>query len=312
MAEDERKHIVAVRELGKAEDLYQDLSLEEARVSLKAALRSDPYLGRAWELLGLVEMGLGDLDASEACMEEARNRKGHHPDSAAFLSTVHADNWPKGADRTEQVARLAVLGQVFMAQGNQLAAATCFIAVERYTELDWKLCSLLGFLLRETGHPELSLAYYEKAISKDDAPPEVYLDMAVLLFGAGRFEDAERTLLSVKGSLKDVPQFWNNLGTVQESLGNLDEAFSSYEKAVSIDERYYPALYSVGRVLQKRGRMEEARPILQKALDIEAKVFDLKDMRKRGESDEGPLRVKEIFDASLQKKAKGQHRSGTG
>jgi hypothetical protein len=71
---------------------------------------------------------------------------------------------------------------------------------------------------------------------------------------------------------------------------------SSYERAVSVKEDYFPSLYSIGRLLQKQGRMEEARTYMERAMDIEGRVFDMDDVKgKDARERDGGVHVKEVM-----------------
>jgi len=69
-----------------------------------------------------------------------------------------------------------------------------------------------------------------------------------------------------------------------------------FEEALDMDPKYYPALYSKGRLLQKKGKMEEAKEVLGQALDTEGRVFDLDDVTGReAREEDGDIHVKEVM-----------------
>jgi len=70
----------------------------------------------------------------------------------------------------------------------------------------------------------------------------------------------------------------------------------AYERAIGMDRDYYIALYSKGKLLQRMGRFEEAAPVLQRALDLESRVFDIDDVKgRRAGPPNGSMKVKELM-----------------
>jgi tetratricopeptide (TPR) repeat protein len=79
-------------------------------------------------------------------------------------------------------------------------------------------------------------------------------------------------------------------------MGRLDEAMVAYDRAIAMNGEYYIALYSKGKLLQKLNRTEEAREVLERALDLESRVFDLEDIRSsREQPPEGSIKLKQLM-----------------
>jgi tetratricopeptide (TPR) repeat protein len=277
MEEDYEKHVQAVQFLKKAQAYFEEGSYDEMADPLQECLNLDSSLTLGWELLGLYCLHSLALKDALYAFEKAEN-KGRSTDAEVALKVMRSPTWPKGEELLDAVNGVVALGQAFLSNSRWRPAVICFEAAEPYIEPSWRIYSIMGLIYREMGLLEVSLDRYERASQFEGAPIELIHDKSIVLIKLGRFEDAERLLSYLLDAIDDNPQLWNNLGAVMEAQGKDDQAMEAYEKAISLDEEYYPALYSKGRILQKHGLMDEARPILEKALDIEGRVFDLDDV----------------------------------
>jgi tetratricopeptide (TPR) repeat protein len=295
MDNDYDKHVQAVQFLKKAQSLYEEGSYGEMHEPLEKCLNLDDSLGLGWELLGLYCLHALALKDAKYAFERADNCKGNSVEAEIALEVMREASWPDEEEILGAVNGLIALGQVFLSKSHWRPAALCFTTTQPYLEPSWKVLSMLGLIYRELGLLEVSLEYYEEASRVDGAPIELMHDKSVVLIKLGKLSEAEKLLGYLLDAVEDNPQLWNNYGAVIEAQGRDDDALEAYERAISINEEYFPALYSKGRILQKKGLMDAARPILEKALDIEGKVFDLDDVTHGEEREaDGMLHVKEV------------------
>ncbi|MEM9276152.1 MAG: tetratricopeptide repeat protein, partial [Cyanobacteria bacterium P01_F01_bin.143] len=83
------------------------------------------------------------------------------------------------------------------------------------------------------------------------------------------FDQAIKARLSSKVStIKGFHEAWYNRGIALKNLGRLEEALTSYEKALDIKPDKDEAWYNRGNALFNLGRLEEAIASYEKALDI--------------------------------------------
>ncbi|MGA1792707.1 MAG: tetratricopeptide repeat protein [Thermoplasmatota archaeon] len=289
------RHVEAVQHLKAAVSLFEEGVYSKCGVELVKCLELDESLGDAWELYGLVALAGMQLSEARYGFERAEESRGQFIDADLALRAMRDPTWPQGEELLDSINGLVALGQVFLSNARWRAAALCFTTAEPYLEPNYRIGSILGLIYRELGLLEVSLQYYEQASSMDGAPPGLLHDKAIVLIKLGRFEEAERLLRYLLDAVEDDPQLWNNYGAVIEAQGRDDDALEAYERSLEHDPEYYPALYSKGRILQKKGLMDEARPILEKALDIEGRVYDLKDvLGSKERSGDGEVHLKEI------------------
>ncbi|MFW3146198.1 MAG: tetratricopeptide repeat protein [Thermoplasmatota archaeon] len=296
MAEDYEEHVEAVQELKRAEELFLSGEYEVMGEHLDQCIGLDICIGRAWELKGLFHIQEMDMESARDCFNEAMKCKGYFQDARGALYIMDKDEWPRGELQEDIIKRLMLLGNSFLNARSWPAAALCHRTVADNVEPNWELYSILGLIYREMDLLEPSLAYYEQARGMEGAPDEIDFDLSVVLIKLGRMEEAEGLLSQLAEALPGNPMVWNNLGTVLESQKRPEEAMEAYRNAAEADPDYFPALYSIGRLLQQKGKMDDAKAYMEKALDIEGRVFDLNDVTHRGERDmDGDLHVKEIM-----------------
>lgn len=291
-----KEHLEAVKCLQAAEVSYRSADPWAARPHLERALKLDPGLSRASELMGMMELLRGDLGAAIESMGSVRSKDRAFTEAGKVLSFIGSLSLSQGGSELERAAIIGALGQTFLSAGMMEASAVCFRALEDLTEPGWQVHSLLGFTYRQMDLLEVSLRYYDRALDSGGPKDELLFDRAMVLVRLGRLDEAAEAFRRFSEGPKGSAQSWNDLGAVLEAQGRLDEAMAAYDRAVELDPDYYIALYSKGKLLQKRGSMEEARPVLQRALDLESRVFDINDIRSSKEApEEGTVKVKQVM-----------------
>ncbi len=291
-----QEHVEAVSHLKEAEKALGLSDIGPMDEHLDWVLDRDPSFGRAWELKGLAHLTRYEFDDARAVFEMADGCKGYFDGARASLEVMSSDSWPGGDDDGDDVLRMFSLGEAFL-QGRMWEwANVCYRAMEGRARPEWQVLSTLGLIHRELGYLIPALEYYDRALKDPEAPLEVAYDRTIVLIKAGRMEDAQEGLVGILDSGWSDPRILNNLGVIREALGDLEGAQKRYREALEMDDRYYPAIYSLGRCLQQLGRMEEAKKYMNRALDIEDRVFDMDDMARAGTSPpDGTRRAKELM-----------------
>lgn len=296
MEEDYDTHVEAVKLLSKAEEEFRVGRFESSREYLNESVALDPTLGRAWEIMGMVDVANGDFDSAMYNFQTALDCEGYSQMAEIAKDIMESSKWPQGDDESLVITKMTMMGEMFLKDRMWEAATACFLPLLDMVEADWRLLSVLGLINREMGELESSARFYRDAAQDPESPPEILSDLSVTLVKMGELDEAEEIIRSVLEKIDSIPQIWNNLGTVREAKGDLDDALSAYETALEIDERYYPAIYSLGRIFQKKGEMERAKEYMEKALSIEGRVYDLKDVSSRAEREQDDrIHIKEVM-----------------
>jgi len=288
-------HVEAVSHLKGAEEAFRRGEYPQARSMADSCVAIDPSLCLAWELLGLMDIGDGDLLSAQGNFEMALTCSGTHDDTDTALEVIEQLGDIRGLGPDETAFARSRIGSAFLQRRRYHAALAIYSGLMDGDE-GWELLSTVAFLRREIGMLEEALELYDRAIDIDGAPPEIMADAAVTLIKLGRLDEAEGALETALEAGVVKPMVWNNLGFVREARQDLEGALEAYESAISLDPRYYPALYSKGRVLQRMGRMKDAKPFLEQGLDLEGRVYGIEDVRGREEREEsGGIHAKEIM-----------------
>ena len=75
----------------------------------------------------------------------------------------------------------------------------------------------------------------------------------------------------LKKAIEKYPRYaeaYTALGNCQECQDKLDDAITSYNKALQIDPTSADAWFNKGTTLQKKGQIEEARLCIAKSIDL--------------------------------------------
>ncbi len=85
---------------------------------------------------------------------------------------------------------------------------------------------------------------------------------------ASRFNDALSILEAWHRDLPNDPVPIYRIGRIQEHLILVDDAKASYRSAIELQENYYPALYSLARLLLDENNSEEAASLFERCLTM--------------------------------------------
>ena len=115
--------------------------------------------------------------------------------------------------------------------------------------------TFLGWSLSELGQLEHAIAECKKAISLDSNYGNPYNDIGVYLIELGRPEEAvpwlQKATTAKRYCCYEFPHF--NLGRVLLSQGKIDEAKRSFERALSHNPEYVPAIAGLELIRENWG-----------------------------------------------------------
>jgi tetratricopeptide (TPR) repeat protein len=124
-------------------------------------------------------------------------------------------------------------------------------------------------------NPE-ALTYYQQylAIRPNDA--DVWTQLGVRHDEAGERVEAEAAYQKALAADPNFGRAHHNLGVLYKEQGKLDEAQKEFERFVALEEkagnRNGDAYYSLGSLLLARGKIKDAKQVLQKALDTDPSI----------------------------------------
>ncbi len=237
--------------------LYELGRKEEALASFREAIKLDKDFQPAHYNLGAVLFDLARFDEALQAYEIA-------------LGPVEKD-FAKGREVPSVHARAYLnLGAIFLKRQSWDRALDAYGKAAR---LDPSLAAAqynVGFILYRLGRNDEAYKAYERAVKLDPSLPLSYLHMGLIDFGAGRMENAARWLEEGLGKLsgEDRLKALLALGPAYRALGDLPRAVESYRAALAEDPQEVTALVGLGRLLRQQGKLEDARPLLEKAGEI--------------------------------------------
>lgn len=125
----------------------------------------------------------------------------------------------------------------------------------------------------ERGRLDTAEARYNAALSEDHGDPEAAAGLARVLLARGKTAEAKSRL---EGILARAPRcapalVWRAL--IDEREEKLDRALERLREARSFDPRWFYAAFHLGRLLARRGDVEEASRHLDDATRLDAEQF---------------------------------------
>jgi tetratricopeptide (TPR) repeat protein len=207
----------------------------------------------------------------------------------------------------EQIAAQLDRGWDLVSRGDLSSAQVCAEKSLELDEDSPEALNLLGYIYAARGEPELALDTYRRAIDADEGFLEAMLNAAeVLIEGLGDYEEAiqvlddalavaetddevaDASLLKIDALLRDgkaelantlakelplgpfdSPQVAHSVGRAKLDAGDLEGAAPLIEEAVARDRTNPDACYSLGIVLDAKGRLREATAAFLESREIE-------------------------------------------
>jgi tetratricopeptide (TPR) repeat protein len=129
----------------------------------------------------------------------------------------------------------------------------------------------LGVVLLDLKRPAEAQVHLEKAVQSDPRFAEAQHNLGLCYAEQGRPADAiaayRRALAIPAYTTPEVA--YHNLGNAYLVLGRLPDAAEAYRTALQLDPKQVGSIYSLGVVLVREGRREEAKAAFRMARDLE-------------------------------------------
>ncbi len=230
---------------------------EQAAAAFRKAIKKDRGLLRAYYNLGavLVELERYDqaLDAYLTALE---------PLDQAFAAGQPVD--------PEHARAYQNLGAIYFQRGEWRLALDAYTKALR---LDSELSVALynqGYIHFTLGDFDAAERAYERALALDSELPLAYLHLGRIRQRKGELEAAVASLTAGLSRLEGKPRVdaLRALAGCQEELGRIEAAEQAYRAVLEAVPEDLPVRLSLGRLLRRAGRLEEARRELEEARRI--------------------------------------------
>ncbi|MDG2032923.1 MAG: tetratricopeptide repeat protein [Rhodospirillales bacterium] len=213
--------------------------LVEASRAFKIAAEAAPERADCWFNLG-----------------ETYRRLGKPVDAVPAFSQAVALN-------PADVLHRLTLGDAYLQTGQPAEAVEQFQALVDLAPGDLSAQNALGVALRHAGNPAASEEIFKKLVAAHPGDPAVLNNYGLTLTERKKFSEAETALLRALDVAPDYHDARINLADVYAADANFDAAAASLETALSSGSEDKTLQIKLGLMHQKRGRLGEARRVLE-------------------------------------------------
>lgn len=218
-----------------------NFSLEDARLVTEVAIRMCPHLPEGYYHLSRLDELKGKLDEAMSSIQYAIELNAENPHFYLQLGII-----------------LRKKGLLFEAVNAQKAA------IDLKGNFPGPYFQL-SHLYNKIGDIDSALQYIRIAISLRDDNPRFYQHLGSLLKKNGAFKEAIDAQLKAISLDSKLPEPYFQLSLLYFSSGCLDSAFKMVSQAISLKKDNFLFHEHLGRVLNARGELEQARKAEKKA-----------------------------------------------
>lgn len=235
--------------------------LTEARVNLGAALADSGRFDDAIAQYRLALPGVADKNAVRLNIALAYYKKGDLESAAHELTELHAQK-PQNA----QIAILLGDSEVRLGRGKEALALLQPMEAANAANPDFEY--VLGTALLQAGERRAAAEKLE-ALAKATQNADAYLLAGSTFLDLNDFERARNDLEAALRLKPDLPHLYTSVGMARDETGDAAAAEPAFREALLRDPNDFQANLYLGSILYKRRAMEEARPYLEKALELD-------------------------------------------
>jgi len=254
---------------------WQQGNFESAREHFELALERDPTNSEAWFNCANALQSLGRINEAQEALRKAASHAPQRADIRSALGVLmyRTGRLQEAVDVLENVpdpdtACLGNLGLVYASLGQLDLAEGAYRRALRLDNSNASLHGNLSSVLYRQGRLDEAVAECRRAIVSDPNSVQAYNNLGIALRDLGRTTEAIATLRIAMERQPDSTGIIFNLGIALEEDGNISEAAQCFEQALSRDPNWPAAVVNLGNTYYKLDRCEDARDLLQKAVDM--------------------------------------------
>jgi tetratricopeptide (TPR) repeat protein len=248
----------AIRDYQKLLELNPNMV--DARVNLGAALA---HAGRFDEAIAQYRLALASTPDNSAVRRNlglAYYKKGDLADAVHEFQEIRKVQ-PKDA----QLAIL--LGDSEVKLGKGADAVVMLLPLEADNESNPDFQYVLGAALVQSGRPREGIPRLEKMAASTHSA-DAYLLAGATLLDIRQFERARVDLEAALVLDSKLPHIYSLTGTARDKTGDVAQAEIAFREALRIDSNDFDANLYLGAILFKRRNVDQAKPHLEKALQL--------------------------------------------
>jgi Flp pilus assembly protein TadD len=239
---DDPKNLVGVdTKIHNVVELYQRGKPAEAAKLAREIVAERPQMPVGWEFLAFILQNMGrDPEAAAALREAIR----------------------LGVATEPMRVRLALL-----LSGHGQAAEALKILTPLTASPERETQQARGIALADSGRSDEALAVFDAILKEDPGDAEAWQNRGIALLKRGDVQGAIGSLDRALAANPSLPRALNARGVALAQSGDPAGAISSWERAAALDARQYDALFNMGIVAGRIGRLDIARSALSRFVE---------------------------------------------
>lgn len=166
------------------------------------------------------------------------------------------------------VFALSSLGNLHYAEGDYAQAVKYYRQLLMDRPTHWKSIVAMARIFQERGMNREAKVFFQRAVEVNPRDLDSYLALGWLQFVDEELEQALDTLSAAGEVFPGAPEIHLSRGDVLFSLGRLDEAERSYREGLQRAPQAAQGYHGLGRIAASRGDTEEARRLLERAIQV--------------------------------------------
>ncbi|MGG6268691.1 tetratricopeptide repeat protein [Leptolyngbya sp. AN03gr2] len=171
----------------------------------------------------------------------------------------------QGLGLIQEASQLAQFNQ------NQLALARARLAVQLAPKRP-ETWAILGGLYLETKRADEAIPALQRAGSLDPKNPAILFALGTAHFQKEQYEESIKQIQAGLKIKPDVAGAYFDMGNANLMLKRNRDAIANYEKAVSIDKTFWPAINNIGLIRYEEGKIDEAIKLWRQSVAIDPKT----------------------------------------
>ena len=267
--------------LAYARALIESKHYDEARAEFGTLLGEEPERAELLYSMGLLLLQAGDPAGAEKHLKAALEKDSSDADSIHYYLGQIAEDSGRTTEAIDHYDAVTPMGRhqpdtqlraaAVLARGGQLQSALdrLHAAEAAYPKNLSSLLTLEAQLLGENGRKEEAFQLMADAVKKNPDDPTLLYESALFAERIGKSDIVESNLRKVIKLKPDYAHAYNALGySLADRSKNLDEANALIDKALALAPNDAAIMDSKGWVSYRRGDLQGAVDILQKALTV--------------------------------------------
>lgn len=245
----------------------------------------ESFLSRQPSLLmlgALASQSLGRMERARALLEQYVLRLPNDPAGRKLLASIYmiSGDTSRVADLLDPLLRsgesdvqvLTTLAALRLQQRRYREATEALEQAARKSG-DPGIRAQIGFLHLATQQTDLGFAALRAAFDRQPAQPNVASALATLYLRRGDGKSALAVVDTLVRRMPNEPVVHNLQGAIRAALGRMDEARPAYQRALDLLPSYTPARLNMARLELSMGQTDEARKRLRALMRDEPRNF---------------------------------------